>query len=112
MNYDTHDRRPTDRRAGPIYRRPASARAFRTAAVVLVLLTCLRIWTGPEPLIERARAQIPDSGHQRKLLLDEARKTNNLLSEIATILRDRTLNVRLVPADTQAGTPVPHRVGP
>ena len=112
MSHETHRRRPCDRQTASTSRRPVSIRVFRTAAILLVLLTCLRVWTGAEPLIERAQAQIPDSGHQRKLLLDEARKSNQLLTEIAQILRERTLNVRLAPADNQAAAPVPRRVRP
>ncbi len=106
MTHETHRRRPCVRQAGSTPGRPVSTRVFRTAAILLVLLTCLRVWTGSEPLIERAQAQIPDAGHQRKLLVDETRKTNQLLTEIAQILRERTLNVRLAPADNQAAAPV------
>ncbi len=105
MSHETDRRRRSDRQ-------PVSTRVFRAATVLLVLLTCLRVWTGPEPLLERAQAQIPDSGHQRQLLLVESRKTNELLTEIAQILRDRTLNVRIAPADNQAGAPVLRRVRP
>ena len=106
MTHETHRRRLSDRQAGSTSRRPVSTRVLRAAIILFVLLTCLRVWTGDEPLIERAQAQIPDSGLQRKLLLDESRKTNELLAEIAHILRERTLNVRLAPADNQAGAPV------
>ncbi len=66
---------------------------------LLALLTCLRVWLGPMVLVEPAQAQIPDSGLQRKLLLDEARRTNRLLSDIKQILAVGALNVRIVGAD-------------
>ena len=66
-----------------------------------VVLTCLRIWLGPFPLLERAEAQIPDAGLQRKQILDEARHTNELLSDIKRILESQTLHVRLEGADNQ-----------
>lgn len=67
--------------------------------IVVVLLTCLRVWTGPFPLLNKAQAQLPDSAKQRIMLLEETRKTNRLLNEIKQILRDETLHVRLQPAD-------------
>ena len=75
-------------------------RADRLVAF-FVLLTCLRIWLGPFPLLERAEAQIPDAGLQRKQLVDEARRTNELLSDIKRILETQTLHVRLQGADNQ-----------
>jgi hypothetical protein len=75
------------------------------AIAIFVLLTCLRVWVGPVPLLPKAQAQIPDSGMQRKLLLDEAKRTNQLLGEIKQILTSHTLNVRLEGADNQARPP-------
>ncbi len=69
--------------------------------VVLVALTCLRIWFGPFPLLERAEAQIPDAGLQRKQLIDEARRTNELLSDIKRILEAQTLHPAPEGADNQ-----------
>ncbi len=68
---------------------------------LFVILTCLRIWLGPFPLLERAEAQIPDAGLQRKQQLDEVRRTNELLSDIKRILETQTLHVRLEGADNQ-----------
>ena len=80
---------------------PRSHRFVDRLVVFLVLLTCLRIWLGPFPLLERAEAQIPDAGLQRKQLVDEARRTNELLSDIKRILETQTLHVRLQGADNQ-----------
>ena len=71
----------------------------RVVLVLFVLLTCIRVWMGPTPLIDPAQAQIPDSGAQRKMLVDEARRTNQLLTEIKQILSTQTLNVRIEGAD-------------
>lgn len=84
---------------------PRNRRWLASAATLFVLLTCLRVWTGPAPLIEVARAQIPDSGLQRQLLLDETKRTNRLLTEIKQLLKEGTLNVRVRGADNQADTP-------
>lgn len=72
--------------------------------VAFVLLTCLRVWTGPLPMLEKAYGQLPDAGLQRKQILDEAKTTNQLLTEIKETLAKGTLHVRLEGADNQ-GTP-------
>lgn len=66
--------------------------------VAFVLLSCIRAWTGPWTPPE-AMAQIPDPGAQRREQIDEARRTNQLLSEIRSILADQVLNVRIHSAD-------------
>ncbi|MBI4716256.1 MAG: hypothetical protein HY763_00465 [Planctomycetes bacterium] len=77
-------------------RRPTWPRA---ALALLVAATCLRVWLGPIALVEEAQAQIPDSGLQRKQLLEETRRTNELLLEIKQLLATQTLNVRIRSAD-------------
>jgi len=76
--------------------------------VGFVLLTCLRVWSGSTPILETAYGQIPDAGMQRKQLLDEARTTNQLLSDIKQVLASGTLHVRVDGADNQ-GAPVAPR---
>ncbi len=76
-----------------------------------VLLTCIRVWVGPAAILEQAQAQIPDSGKQRKLLVEEARRTNQLLTEIKLLLETCTFNVRIQGADNQAGIPAKHPRG-
>ena len=78
---------------------------WRTVIGLGALLTVLRVWTGPVPLIEPASAQIPDSGLQRQQLLDETRRTNQLLQEIKQILNTGTLNVRFPGADNPSDAP-------
>ena len=80
---------------------PRSRRFVDRLVVFFVILTCFRIWLGPFPLLERAEAQIPDAGLQRKQLVDEARRSNELLSDIKRILESQTLHVRLEGADNQ-----------
>jgi len=70
-----------------------------------VLVTCLRVWTGPVALVDTVSAQIPDSAAQRKLMLEEARRTNELLTQIKEILERGPLNVRIAGADNQADAP-------
>ena len=78
---------------------------WRTVIGLFALLTAIRVWTGPVPLIEPASAQIPDSGLQRQQLLDETRRTNQLLQEIKQILNSGTLNVRFPGADNPSDAP-------
>jgi len=66
---------------------------------IIAGLTVLRVWFAVTPSLPTARAQIPDAGEQRILLLKEARHTNQLLSDIKAILRTATLNVRVKGAD-------------
>jgi hypothetical protein len=84
-----------------VYSEPRQNRFVNRLVTFLVVLTCLRIWLGPFPLLERAEAQIPDAGLQRKQLVDEARRSNELLSDIKRILESQTLHVRLEGADNQ-----------
>jgi len=74
-------------------------RPIRLLLSAFILASCLRAWFGPVTIVDSAQAQIPDSAMQRKRLLDEARRTNQLLSEISQILTSGTLNVRLTTAD-------------
>ena len=80
---------------------PRSHRFVDRLVVFFVILTCFRIWLGPFPLLERAEAQIPDAGLQRKQLVEAAQHTNELLSDIKRILETQTLHVRLEGADNQ-----------
>ncbi len=84
-----------------VYSGPRQNRFVNRLVTLFVALTCLRIWLGPFPLLERAEAQIPDAGLQRKQLVDEAKHTNELLSDIKRILESQTLHVRLEGADNQ-----------
>ncbi len=77
-----------------------SERGFlRALFIVFVLASCIRVWVGSGPVIEVARAQIPDSGLQRKQMIDASMRTNQLLAEIKQLLATGTLNVRILGAD-------------
>jgi hypothetical protein len=78
---------------------------WRTVIGLGVLLTAIRVWTGPVLLVEPASAQIPDSGLQRQQLLEETRRTNQLLQEITKTLNSGTLNVRFPSADNPSDAP-------
>ena len=87
------------------------SRWLHYAIALLLLLICLRVWSGPVPIVEPAQAQIPDAGTQRVQMLEEARRTNQLLSEIKELLKTQTFNVRMQGADNQADAPGNERIG-
>ncbi len=78
---------------------------LRGAIAFFVLITCVRVWVGPIQFLDRAHGQLPDPGLQRKLVLEEAKRTNQLLSEIKQVLEGKVLNVRIVDADKKADKP-------
>ena len=80
---------------------------LRAIGCLIVLATCLHVWVGPFPILPAAYGQIPDAGMQRKLILDEAVRTNQLLTEIKTMLAERTLNVRIQGADNPSDSVKP-----
>lgn len=75
------------------------SRLLRTFWIGIVALTCLRVWLGPEQTAPAAMAQIPDSGLQRKHIVDELRQVNRTLQEIQQTLKTGTLKVRIEGAD-------------
>ncbi|UCE62262.1 MAG: hypothetical protein JSU63_11220 [Phycisphaerales bacterium] len=79
--------------------RTSGSHLARLVLAAFVLISCLRVWLGPTQIVPSAEAQIPDSAMQRRLLVEEAKRTNQLLSEIKQILTSRTLNVRVAGAD-------------
>lgn len=72
---------------------------LHTMFIAFVLISCARMWIDSGSAIDVAQAQIPDSGLQRKQAIEEAARTNQLLSEIKQLLASGTLNVRIVSAD-------------
>ena len=79
---------------------------IRSVIALALLITCIRVWVGPLTMVQPAQAQLPDSALQRKHLLEEARRTNQLLGQIKQLLEKHTFNVRIQGADNQADAPV------
>ena len=76
-------------------------------------MTCARVWLGPGEVLPRAVAQIPDSGMQRKKMLDEIERTNELLERILDTLRTQTFKVSIDSADEPKDVvPAPRTVKP
>jgi len=79
--------------------------------VLLVVLTCLKVWVGPMNADQPAAAQsqVVDPGEQRLQLLAAANRTNELLAEIKQLLTSHIFNVTLKGADNQSVSPVKSR---
>lgn len=71
----------------------------RMTIAIIAIATLLKVWVGPITMPQEAMAQIPDSGKQRILLLEQAKRTNQLLAEIKQILAKDTLKVQWEGAD-------------
>jgi hypothetical protein len=84
-------------------------RCGRWAVAAIVAVTCVRVWLGPDAAVPQACAQIPDSGLQRKQMLEESARTNQLLEQILDTLQTRTLKVSVEGQDgLQEKAAVPH----
>jgi len=70
--------------------------------IVFVAATTWKVWLGGPGIIPEAQAQIPDSGLQRKLILDEVRKSNQLLEQLVQTLQNGTLKVRIEGTDKKS----------
>lgn len=75
-------------------------RRLLCAVAALLAVIAAELWAGL-PAAQPVWAQIPDSGRQRQELLEEARRTNRLLSEIVEHLKSGTLKVDLADTDKQ-----------
>jgi len=84
---------------------------LRSLIILFVLVTCIRVWLGPVPLLSSAEAQLPDSALQRVKLIEATQRTNELLAGIKHLLSDGTLNVRIDGADNTRADNKPTRTG-
>lgn len=74
-------------------------RWWRTLVAGVLAATCVRVWLGPGEILPRAVAQIPDSGLQRKKMVDELQHTNRLLEQINQTLLTQTIKVQVAGTD-------------
>ncbi len=70
-----------------------------TAIVALLAVIAVELSALIGPLGPRAMAQIPDSGLQRKQLIDAQDRGNALLDSILQHLRTQTIKVKVVGTD-------------
>ena len=71
----------------------------------LLLILCVRWCVEGSPLLSTAQAQLPNPASQRLELVQEMRRTNELLEDIRQLLKSGTLHVRVEGADNQADAP-------
>lgn len=72
--------------------------------VVLVLFAAATVWKVwlPAPTLPAAYAQIPDSGLQRQQMLEELRRTNQLLADFREFAKGHTFKVRIEGTDNKS----------
>lgn len=77
-------------------------RSILVTLTLLLAVIAVELWIG---LADRntASAQIPDTGLQRQHIVDETRRTNQLLEQILDQLRTGTMKVRPESADKPEG---------
>lgn len=68
------------------------------AGLLAVVAVELALLLGPS--LPSAQAQIPDSGAQRREMIDELRQIERRLEEIGRLLRTEVLKVRVIGTDT------------
>ncbi len=74
-------------------------RRLLAVGVVLLVVIVVGVWDGSTTALPEAHGQIPDTGLQRRQILEEQRKTNELLSAILEHLRTEPIKVRIEATD-------------
>ena len=62
--------------------------------IVMLAAIALRLWMMPSDVLPKVQAQVADSGAQRFQIIEQAKRTNELLGEIHQTLKG-TLKVQL-----------------
>lgn len=68
------------------------------AGLLAIVAVELALLLGPS--LPSAQAQIPDSGAQRREMIDELRQIERRLEEVGRVLRTEVLKVRVIGTDT------------
>ena len=76
----------------PLHRQESRAKPYRVLLIFLAVATLWRVWL-PSPQLPAAYGQIPDSGKQRQEILDEARRTNQLLMAVGNASSSEAVNI-------------------
>ena len=77
-------------------------RALRVLFVLALLMIALQVWVTPLAPFPAAEA-IPDSGAQRAQLLEEAKRTNELLARLVEHLEKRPVRVTIESTSSAPG---------
>jgi hypothetical protein len=75
-----------------------------TIVIVLQVLILLGQWVGV-PSLQRAEAQIPDTGQQNNQIIDQLKSIDSKLDRIASILESGKLQVKAAPPDDKQAGP-------
>ncbi len=75
-------------------------RLWKVLIGVFLVVTCIRAWAPNEPVLSVAKAQVVNPSAQRRDLVREAKRTNQLLTDIKKILESGELKVRVEGLDT------------
>ena len=78
-------------------------RGLLTVLTALLAVIAVELWVAMPDGSSVARAQIPDTGLQRLQIIEEARKTNQILEQIREQLREGCMKVRLEDTDKSNG---------
>lgn len=74
-----------------------------TVITVLLAVLIVELWALRPDSATPAHAQIPDTGLQRQQIVDEQRRTNDLLSATLEHLRTKPIKVRVEASEKPAG---------
>ncbi len=77
-------------------------RRLLTAIAVLLAVLIVELWALRPDSTTPAHAQIPDTGLQRQQIVDEQRRTNDLLSATLEHLRTKSVKVRVESSEKPA----------
>ena len=69
------------------------------AITALLTVVAVELWAGRPSALPSAHAQVPDTGRQRLRLIEESRRTNELLTEILDHLRTKPIKVKVIGTD-------------
>ena len=76
-------------------------RGLLLVLTVLLAVIAIELWAARPSMTPAAMAQVPDSGAQRNQMIEETRRTNQLLEQILDHLKTKTVKVKM--ADTDRG---------
>ncbi len=79
---------------GPVHGHGRAGRPLAGALAFALVVIALGLWDGRSTTPPAALGQIPDTAMQRHQLLEEARRTNQLLSAILEHLRTEPIRVQ------------------
>jgi hypothetical protein len=86
-------------------------RGVLVTLTALLTIIAIELWAMQPDVVSPAQAQVPDSGLQRYQMIDEARRTNQLLEQILEHLRTKPVKVNITDTDKAKDGARPLTVG-